>query len=91
VKRRDFMMALVGGATLNAVPLAVRAQQKTAPVIGYLHFATPDYAPGASAFLQGIRDKGYVEGANLQVEYRWAEGNYDRLQALASDPRRAQG
>jgi putative ABC transport system substrate-binding protein len=80
------MMALVGGAaTFNAAPLAVRAQQKTGPVIGYLHFATPDYVPGASAFLQGIREKGYVERQNLEVEYRWAEGHYDRLPALASD------
>jgi putative ABC transport system substrate-binding protein len=85
VKRRDFMMALAGGATLNAVPLAAHAQQKATPVIGYLHFATPDYVPGASAFLQGIREKGYVDGKNLQVEYRWAEGHYDRLPALASD------
>jgi putative ABC transport system substrate-binding protein len=85
VKRRDFMMALAGSAALNAMPPAVRAQQKTAPVIGYLHFATPDYAPGASAFLQGIREKGYVEGQNLRLEYRWAEGHYDRLPALASD------
>jgi putative tryptophan/tyrosine transport system substrate-binding protein len=85
VKRRDLMMALAGSAALNAMPPAVRAQQKTAPVIGYLHFATPDYAPGASAFLQGIREKGYIEGQNLQLEYRWAEGHYDRLPALASD------
>ncbi len=86
MKRRDFMTALAGGAALNAVPSAVWAQQKSAPlVIGYLHFATPDYAPGASTFLQGIREKGYVEGVNLQVEYRWAEGRYDRLSALASD------
>ena len=54
------------------------------PVIGYLHFATPDYVPGASAFLRGIREKGYVEGENLRVEYRWAEGHYDRLPALTS-------
>jgi putative ABC transport system substrate-binding protein len=85
VKRRDFMMALAGGATLNAVPLVAHAQQKATPVIGYLHFATPDYVPGASAFLQGIREKGYVDGQNLHVEYRWAEGHYDRLPALASD------
>jgi putative tryptophan/tyrosine transport system substrate-binding protein len=85
VKRRDFMTALAGGAALNALPSAMWAQQKTAPVIGYLHFATPDYTPGASAFLQGVREKGYVEGDNLQVEYRWAEGRYDRLSALASD------
>lgn len=85
MKRRDFMMALVGGATLNAVPLAARAQKKATPVIGYLHFAAPGYVPGANAFLQGLRQKGYVDGQNLQVEYRWAEGHYDRLPALAAD------
>lgn len=79
------MKVLAGGATLSAAPPAVRAQRKTVPVIGYLHFATPDYVPGASAFLQGIREKGYVEGENLRVEYRWAEGHYERLPALASD------
>jgi putative tryptophan/tyrosine transport system substrate-binding protein len=80
------MMGLVGGAaTLNAVPFDLRAQQKSAVVIGYLHFASPDYVPGTSEFLQGIREKGYVEGDNLQVEYRWAEGRYDRLPAMASD------
>lgn len=85
MKRRDFMTVLVGGAaTLNAAQ-PVRAQQKAPAVIGYLHFASPDYVPGASAFLQGIREKGYVEGENLQVDYRWAEGHYDRLPALASD------
>jgi putative ABC transport system substrate-binding protein len=85
VKRRGFIMALAGGAAaLGTLPRA-GAQPKTVPVIGYLHFAAPDYTPGASAFLQGIREKGYVEGENLQVEYRWAEGRYDRLPALASD------
>jgi putative ABC transport system substrate-binding protein len=79
------MKVLAGGATLNALPLAAYAQQKATPVIGYLHFATPDYVPGVNAFLQGIRERGYVDGENLRVEYRWAEGHYDRLPALASD------
>src|SRR6202030_623237 len=79
------MKVLAGGATLNAVPSAAYAQQKATPVIGYLHFATPDYVPGVNAFLQGIRERGYVEGENLRVEYRWAEGHYDRLPALAAD------
>jgi putative ABC transport system substrate-binding protein len=85
VKRRDFITTLVGGATLNVMPFPVGAQQKTAPVIGYLHFATPDYLPGASAFLQGLREKGFIDRENLQMEYRWAEGQYDRLPTLASD------
>src|SRR5689334_24354264 len=67
------------------MPFQVGAQQKTAPVIGYLHFATPDYLPGASAFLQGLREKGFIDRENLQMEYRWAEGQYDRLPTLASD------
>ena len=85
MKRRDFMMALAGAAALDALPRGVSAQQKTARVIGYLHFATPDYVPGIGAFLQGIRERGYVEGENLQLEYRWAEGRYDRLPTLAAD------
>jgi putative ABC transport system substrate-binding protein len=85
LKRRDFLKTLAGGATFNAVSPAAHAQQKATPVIGYLHFATPDYVPGIDAFLQGIRERGYVEGENLRVEYRWAEGHYDRLPALASD------
>jgi putative ABC transport system substrate-binding protein len=59
--------------------------QSAKPAIGYLHFATPEYRPSASAFLQGLHEKGYVEGQNFTVEYRYAEGRYDRLPALAAD------
>jgi putative ABC transport system substrate-binding protein len=55
------------------------------PVIGYLHFAAPEYVPTSDPFLQGLREFGYVEGQNVAVEYRWAEGHYDRLPSLAND------
>jgi putative ABC transport system substrate-binding protein len=82
MKRREFITLSAG---LTLWPLAALAQQKATRVIGYLHFANPDYAPAANAFLDGIQEKGYVEGKNLSVEYRWAEGHYDRLAAMASD------
>jgi putative ABC transport system substrate-binding protein len=65
--------------------LAVEAQRKEMPVIGYLHFASPSLAPTPTVFLQGLSEAGYVEGQNVAIEYRWAEGRYDRLPALAKD------
>src|SRR5438067_2600109 len=63
-----------------------RAQQKGMLVIGFLTNASPDrYVPYMAAIRQGLREVGYVEGQNLAIEYRWAEGNYDRLPALAAD------
>jgi putative ABC transport system substrate-binding protein len=83
VNRRD-LLTLLGGAAL-AWPLALRAQQKATPVIGYLSGSSPGpSAPQVAAFHQGLADSGYVEGQNLAVEYHWAEGNYDRLPALAA-------
>jgi hypothetical protein len=70
MRRREFM-ALVGGASLS--PPATRAQPAM-PVIGYFHFATPDYSPSAAPFLQGLKEAGYVEGHSVAIEYRWAEG-----------------
>jgi putative ABC transport system substrate-binding protein len=82
--RRRELMLLLGGAMTAARSL--RAQQKATPVIGFLNSASPGpFAPFVAAFHQGLSETGYVEGQNLAIEYRWAEGRYERLPALAAD------
>jgi putative ABC transport system substrate-binding protein len=86
MRRRAFLAVLGGTAAL--LPLTARAQQKVMPVIGVLGAASPT-APFVAAVLaawhQGLSDTGYVEGQNVAIEYRWAEGRYDRLPALAAE------
>src|SRR5215208_6945476 len=82
--RRDFIILLAGA--MGGWPSALRAQQKAMPVVGYLDPTSPDSAlPNMAAFGQGLSDAGYIDGQNLAIEYRWAEGVYDRFPALAAD------
>jgi putative ABC transport system substrate-binding protein len=84
VRRRQFISLLCGAA--SARPLAARAQQKAMPLIGYLSSSSEaSVGPNLPAFHQGLSETGYVDGQNLAIDYRWAEGRYDRLPTLVAD------
>jgi putative tryptophan/tyrosine transport system substrate-binding protein len=82
MRRRDFIMVLGGAATM---PLAAHAQQVTTPVVGFLHSGSKLRSPHIIGFGQGLNETGFVDGRNVTVQYRFAEGHYDQLPAMVAD------
>jgi putative ABC transport system substrate-binding protein len=83
MRRRDFI-AGIGGAA--AWPVVARAQRQAMPVVGFVNSGSPDgYAPYVAAFRQGLKETGYVQGQNVAIEFRWADGQYDRVPAMAAE------
>jgi putative ABC transport system substrate-binding protein len=84
VHRRDFIKVIAGSAA--AWPFAARAQQRAIPLVGFLNVASADgYQPMVSAFRRGLEEMGFVEGQNIAIEYRWADGRTDRLPGLVAE------
>src|SRR6516164_5081068 len=84
MRRRDFIITLIGVVT--ACPFVTRAQQTTTPLIGFLSSRSPNESEAlVAAFRQGLAEAGYVEGQNVHLAFRWAEGRYDRLPELAAE------
>ena len=84
MRRREFIKAIAGSAVVW--PLAARAQQSAMPVIGVLHgVSAAQWADRMVGFHQGLRETGYSEGRNVTIEYRWADGQFERLPTMAAD------